>query len=68
MSKYYDKELPVEVHVTLGERRAGVTYREIEKLKNKNKMLRDSWDDNVLAYYVTKENVEKLIKILKDGK
>ena len=33
MSKYYDTELPVTVHVTYGGRHSGKTYREFEKLK-----------------------------------
>lgn len=45
MKKYYNKKLPTEIHFIYGGRRAGVTYREVEKLKNENEMLRDSWDD-----------------------
>ena len=42
MSKYYNKELPIAVNVFYGGRRAGVTYREIEKLKEEiNKLQKE---------------------------
>lgn len=64
MSKYYDKELPVTVHVTYGGRRSGVTYRETEKLINENKMLRDSWDDMFHKWEREVNKVGKAIRYL----
>ena len=64
MKKYYDKELPITVNVIYGGRRAGVTYRETEKLINENKMLRDSWDDMFHKWETQVNIIGKAIRYL----
>lgn len=42
MTKYYDKDIPTEIHFIYGGRYAGKTYREFEKLEEKyNKLKKD---------------------------
>lgn len=67
MSKYYDKELPVTVHVTYGGRYSGRTYREVKRLKSKLEELKSNYSNVVTECKKLKskaENYEELYNTL----
>lgn len=64
MSKYYDKELPVTVHVAYGCRHSGKTYSEFKKLKDENQMLRDAWYDIFKKWESQVNKVGKAIRYI----
>ena len=67
MSKYYNKELPVEVHVMYGGRRSGATYREIEKLRKENEELKKAWEDANKSWERQVNKVGKAIKYIENN-
>ena len=42
MKKYYNKEIPTEIHVVYGGRRSGKTYYELKKLKEEYNKLKEN--------------------------
>lgn len=63
MTKYYNKEIPNEIHFVYGNRYNGKTYYNFNKIKNENKLLKEELKCfkhhyNVLSkrcYYVMQE-------------
>lgn len=69
MSKYYDKELQVTVHVTYGGRYSGKTYREFRRLKEIIKQLEEEHKELVETNYnlaTEKTKLEEKNKYLED--
>lgn len=61
MRKYYNKDIPTEIHVVYGGRHTGKTYYEFNKIKYENERLKKELEEEKKAWKDMLDSRDKLV-------